>query len=85
VVVNGKLTSEPGVKVKPRKDIILVDGKKVVLPDSKSTFWVVVNKPRSVLTTMVDEKDRDTLLSIVPKVYIICLRVSLQHQLYFSE
>ena len=68
VVVNGKLTSEPGVKVKPRKDIILVDGKKVVLPDSKSTFWVVVNKPRSVLTTMVDEKDRDTLLSIVPKV-----------------
>ena len=54
--------------MKPRKDIILVDGKKVILPDSKSTFWVVVNKPRSVLTTMVDEKDRDTLLSIVPKV-----------------
>ena len=58
--------------MKPRKDIILVDGKKVVLPDSKSTFWVVVNKPRSVLTTMVDEKDRDTLLSIVPKVNTIC-------------
>ena len=68
MVVNGKLTSEPGIKVKPRKDIILVDGKKVILPDSKSIFWVVVNKPRAVLTTMADEKDRDTLSSIVPKV-----------------
>ena len=68
VVVNGKLTYEPGVKVKPRKDIILVDGKKVILPDSKSTFWIVVNKPRAVLTTMAVDKDRDTLLSIVPKV-----------------
>lgn len=73
VVVNGKLTSEPGIKVKPRKDIILVDGKKVILPDSKSIFWVVVNKPRAVLTTMADEKDRDTLSSIVPKVKIMAL------------
>lgn len=71
MVVNGKLTSEPGIKVKPRKDIILVDGKKVILPDSKSIFWVVVNKPRAVLTTMADEKDRDTLSSIVPKVMMI--------------
>ena len=53
--------------MKPRQDIILVDGKKVVLPDAKSTFWVVVNKPKSILTTMEDDKDRDTLLSIVPK------------------
>ena len=42
----------------------------MILPDSKSIFWVVVNKPRAVLTTMADEKDRDTLSSIVPKVMI---------------
>ena len=40
----------------------------MVLPDAKSTFWVLVNKPRSVLTTMEDDKDRETLLDIVPKV-----------------
>ena len=54
-------------------DILTNSNQKVILPDSKSTFWVVVNKPRSVLTTMVDEKDRDTLLSIVPKVRNIIL------------
>ena len=67
VVVNGKLVSELGTKVNPRKDIILVDGKKVVLPDSKSTFWVIVNKPKGTLTTVEDEKNRDTLLDLVPK------------------
>ena len=76
MVVNGKLTSEPGIKVNPRKDIILVDGKKVILPDSKSIFWVVVNKPRAVLTTMADEKDRDTLSSIVPKVTTILVLIA---------
>jgi len=67
VVVNGRLVTELGDKVKPRKDIIMVDGKKVVLPDAKATFWVVVNKPRSVLTTVTDDKDRETLLDLVPK------------------
>ena len=41
VVVNGKLIVELGEKVKPRKDIILVDGKKVcccVMPRSNLTF-----------------------------------------------
>ena len=47
----------------------------MILPDSKSIFWVVVNKPRAVLTTMADEKDRDTLSSIVPKVMIRLLNV----------
>lgn len=47
----------------------------MILPDSKSIFWVVVNKPRAVLTTMADEKDRDTLSSIVPKVMIRLLSV----------
>lgn len=74
--------------MKPRKDIILVDGKKVVLPDSKSTFWIVVNKPRAVLTTMSDDKDRDTLLSIVPKVQNGCDAILYEvyaslHDVYF--
>jgi len=70
VVVNGKVVSEVGTKVNAKKDIILVDGKKLVLPDAKGTFWVVVNKPKSVLTTMDDDKkdkERRTVLDLVPK------------------
>lgn len=67
VLVNGKIITELGTKVKPKKDIIQVDGKKIVLPDMKSTFWVIVNKPKSILTTAIDDKDRDTILSLVPR------------------
>eukprot|EP01032_Pedospumella_encystans_P016740 gene16740-19089_t len=67
VSVNGKLVTDLGIKVNSKTDKILVDGKKVALPDVKSTFWVAVNKPKDLLTTMRDEKDRDTVLSLVPK------------------
>jgi len=67
IVVNGKIVTELGVKIKPGTDIITVDGKKVQLPDSKSIFWVAVNKPRDVLTTMDDDKSRETIVNIVPR------------------
>ena len=67
VVVNGNIITELGVKIKPGTDIITVDGKKIQMPDSKSIFWVAVNKPRDILTTMEDEKSRDTIVSIVPR------------------
>lgn len=41
----------------------------MTLPDVKATFWVAVHKPKSMLTTMRDEKDRNTVLSIVPKAH----------------
>ena len=67
VVVNGNIITELGVKIKPGTDIITVDGKKIQLPDSKSIFWVAVNKPRDILTTMEDEKSRETIVNIVPR------------------
>ena len=53
--------------MKPNKDIILVDGKKVSLPDSQSAYWVALNKPKATLTTMEDEKGRETILNLIPK------------------
>jgi len=67
VSVNGKLVTEVGTKVNPRRDAVVVDGKKVSIPDVKNTFWVAVNKPKSVLTTMVDDMARDTVLNLVPR------------------
>lgn len=50
-----------------RTDLISVDGAKIQLPDAKKTFWVVVHKPRNTLTTTSDEKERDTIMDLVPK------------------
>ena len=68
VTVNGKLVTELGTKVHTRKDLILVDGKKISLPDVKSVLWVAVHKPRGCLTTMEDDKEREsTIHSLVPR------------------
>lgn len=67
VVVNGKIVTELGTKVKPRKDIIIVDGLKLQLPDPSSIYWLIYYKPRDVLSTLSDSKDRATISNSIPK------------------
>lgn len=67
VSVNGNIVTELGIKVNHKKDIIMVNNKKVIVPDAKSTFWVAVHKPKDMLTTSSDDQDRDTITDIVPK------------------
>ena len=67
VVVNGKIVTELGLKIKPRKDTVVVDGKKIQLPDSNNVFWVLLYKPKDVITTLEDSKDRNTISTFVPK------------------
>jgi 23S rRNA pseudouridine2605 synthase len=55
------------MKVKPRKDLIVVDGKKIQLPDASKMFWVALYKPKDVLTTLDDDKGRNTISTLVPK------------------
>lgn len=50
-----------------RRDVLTVDGKRVALPDCRHIHWIMINKPKSYLTTMRDEHNRDTVLSIIPK------------------
>lgn len=66
VAVNGKRVTTLGERMDIVRDILSVDGKKVVSPKAQKAHWVVINKPKSVLTTMKDEKNRDTVLSLVP-------------------
>lgn len=56
-----------GRKVNFRKDKISVQGRLVSLPDVKNIHWVVINKPKGVLTTLADEKNRETILSLIPQ------------------
>lgn len=69
VVVNGKVVKTLGEKVRVREDVILVDGNRLRMPDAKDKLWVVVNKPRSVLSTTMDQdmKGRETVVDMVPQ------------------
>ena len=48
VIVNGKLVLEPGFKVNVKKDVIVVDGERISLPDDRNTYWVAINKPKNI-------------------------------------
>ena len=61
VTVNGKVVTEPGYRVLP-KDAVKCRGKLL----RQETFeYVLLNKPRGFVTTMSDEKNRETVLDLI--------------------
>ena len=62
VRVNGRVVLDPEKPVTPSEDSIEVDGKKLA-PAKK--VYLVMNKPRSVVTTAQDEKGRATIYSLL--------------------
>lgn len=59
VTVNGKRVYELGIKVDPTQDRIMVNGKPLKKP--LQNIYVLLNKPRGVLTTMEDPLGRPTI------------------------
>jgi len=59
VRVNGSVVSELGSRIDPDNDIVDVDGQVVQLDTAKR--YVVLNKPRGVVSTMKDENGRPDL------------------------
>lgn len=62
VKVNGKIIREQGYIVE-RGDVVEVNGKKIE-PESQMVY-VMLNKPRGVLSTASDEKNRKTVLDCI--------------------
>lgn len=60
VTVNGKRVYELGVKVDPQNDRILIDGKLLRKPLTQK-LYLILNKPKGVLTTMDDPHNRPTI------------------------
>lgn len=63
VKVNGKVITELGTKV-DYNDVILVNEKP--LNNKEEKVYYLLNKPRGVVTTVKDEKDRKTVLDLIP-------------------
>ncbi len=55
VMINGSIIMEPGLKVDPSVDEVIVDGRMLALPEGKKVY-ILFNKPKNVITTNSDEK-----------------------------
>jgi len=64
VTVNGKTVTELGTKADPTCDDIRVDGVRVRAP--QQAVYLVLNKPKGVLTTRHDPEGRTTVMELVP-------------------
>jgi 23S rRNA pseudouridine2605 synthase len=63
VEVDGEIVTRLGTKVDPRTAVIRVDGKR--LPPISPNVYLVLNKPRGVVSTMSDPEGRPTLTDYV--------------------
>jgi 23S rRNA pseudouridine2605 synthase len=64
VRINGALRRDPEAPVRMEKDRIMVDGATVA---SQQFVYLMLNKPRNMLVTASDEKDRETVYACLPK------------------
>jgi 23S rRNA pseudouridine2605 synthase len=62
VRVNGRLLRDPETSVRLGKDRIEIDGQPV---SASKKVYLMVNKPRGIVTTASDEKGRDTVYSLL--------------------
>lgn len=63
VEVNGEIIDTMGARVDPLTDVIRVDGTRIPPPNDHA--YVMLNKPRGIVTSMADERGRPDLSSIV--------------------
>lgn len=63
VVVNGETVTQMGARVDPLVDVIHVDGERIPPPSTHA--YLMLNKPRGVVSSMSDEKGRPDLRSVV--------------------
>ena len=75
VRVNGKVVTTLPCFVEPRRDVVELDGEVVDLPEStgssgrteaRSHLYVLINKPRGVITTTRDPQGRRNVLDLLP-------------------
>ena len=66
VLVNGK-KAEIGMRIDPSCDVVEYLGKEIK-PTTEQNVYIMLNKPRGIVTTMSDEKGRTTAAELVKDV-----------------
>ncbi|MBN2244829.1 MAG: rRNA pseudouridine synthase [Candidatus Aminicenantes bacterium] len=64
VRVNGRVVSTLGAKIDEEKDIVELDGQKIV--KKKSLIYLVLNKPPGYVVTRKDPTGRPTVMDLIP-------------------
>ncbi len=67
VTVNGEIVMELGTKVDAENDIITVDGHLADL-NSVEPIYLMLHKPRGVVTTVNDPEGRETVMNMVKEI-----------------
>jgi 23S rRNA pseudouridine2605 synthase len=62
VSLNGKIRHDPETPTSGGRDRIAVDGKAI---EAQSRVYIMMNKPRGVVTTAADEKGRETVYALL--------------------
>ena len=63
VKVNGKVITELGTKINPKKDIILYNNREI--KNKEKYVYILLNKPIGYVTTVKDQFNRDSVLDLV--------------------
>lgn len=67
VEVNGRKQTQLGTKVDPESDVVYVDGS-VVDPKQIHKIYMVMHKPRGVMTTVYDPEGRETVIDLCKEI-----------------
>ena len=64
VKVNGKVISSLSTEINIDNDTVLLDGKAVSLP--KKHIYLMMNKPKGFICTLYDDRERKTVIDLLP-------------------
>lgn len=67
VSVNGETIRQMGTKIDPEIDAVIVDGQPLDL-SQKEKIYLILNKPRGIVTTVDDPEGRETVMNLVQDV-----------------
>lgn len=67
VTVNGR-PAKPGHPINPARDVIAIDGVRVVFERKKQNYYIMLHKPRGYVTTMQDEQGRHCITELVKDI-----------------
>lgn len=67
VTLNGEIVTELGTKVDPVNDVVMVDGHLADL-NSVEPIYLMLHKPRGVVTTLNDPEGRETVMNMVKEI-----------------